>query len=102
MMDVDTINAGAPPMRTATVVAEGHLVLLGMTTAEARACFGSENLDDLRRLAAARQDMLTNQAAVRPMLPMHATWTVLCRSIPECSALRASAAVCLRAWTVRY
>lgn len=64
LMDADSIRPGAAPMRTATVVAEGDMVLLSMTTAEARACFDAERLGDIRRLAAARQDVLATRAAV--------------------------------------
>lgn len=64
MMDTESIRPGAVPMRTATVVAEGHMVLLSMTTAEARACFDADRLAGMRHLAAARQDILASRSSV--------------------------------------
>lgn len=64
MMDAESIRPGAVPTRTATVVAEGHMVLLSMTTAEARMCFDADHLASMRHLAAARQDFLAAHSAV--------------------------------------
>eukprot|EP00892_Ulva_mutabilis_P010525 jgi/Ulvmu1/7845/UM004_0075.1 len=69
MMDEDAIKAGEEPLRTATIVAEGHLVLLSMTTAEARVCLVDDRVEHIRRLAAARQDFLATRSAGTMNLP---------------------------------
>lgn len=64
MMAPESIRPGFEPMRTATVLAEGHMVLLRMATAEARACFSAEHLEAMRSLAAARQGILATSGVV--------------------------------------
>lgn len=66
MMDKVDLKQGPAPIRNATLVANGHVVLLTMTTAAARECFQGDVLAELRGLGKARQYMLH---APSPMWP---------------------------------
>lgn len=57
MMDEEALRQGAAPIRNATVVASGHVVLLAMSTEMARRCFKGDVLVQLRGLGQKRQDM---------------------------------------------
>jgi hypothetical protein len=53
-----TLRRQPAPLRTATIVAAGHVILLAISTAEARSCFKGEYLDRVRTLAFTRQQVL--------------------------------------------
>lgn len=61
MMDESELRRASAPVRTATIVAAGHLVLLSISTAEARACFKGEYLNSVRDLGHTRRQMLKQQ-----------------------------------------
>jgi hypothetical protein len=69
MMDEDDIRRDSTPLRTATVVAEGHLVLLEMSTAEARARFKGDRLNQIKKMNIARKDVLALYACDTAGIP---------------------------------
>jgi hypothetical protein len=58
MMEESSLKHGPAPVRSATVVASGHVVLLAISTEMARECFRGDVLVQLRGLGQKRQHML--------------------------------------------
>lgn len=63
LMDEAELRQGTAPIRNATVVASGHVVLLTMSTEVARQCFRGDVMVQLRGVAQARQ-LITSAAAM--------------------------------------
>lgn len=63
LMDEAALRQDPAPIRSATVVASGHVVLLAMPTEIARECFRGDVLMQLRGLGQARQ-AITSMAAM--------------------------------------
>ena len=55
MLPTDDILRNRPHLRAATVVADGHAVILEISTAEARTCFTEGQIGNVRRLADVRR-----------------------------------------------
>jgi hypothetical protein len=58
MMEESALKQGPAPIRNATVVASGHVVVLEISTEMARECFRGDVLEQLRGLGQKRQHML--------------------------------------------
>jgi hypothetical protein len=57
LMPPDEISCNKAPVRNATVVADGHAVVLEVSTAEARECFTKEHMDHIRKVSKLRANV---------------------------------------------
>jgi hypothetical protein len=53
----DEISRNKAPVRNATVIADGHAVVLEVSTMEGRDCFSREHMDHIRQMSKLRADV---------------------------------------------